>query len=413
MDLWLIWLEPWNVIQRKQNGSPSTVAKDFVNNVVSDYVHAKSSQSSSSDRAQRQQQNAFWKPPHLATSASKYTPQWESYVAANLHFYTVPLAIFLRRARELDFENRFQPSIKYVQRVLRVYSPDLLRSLDKLLQRQAADDTREGGAGPGAAGRQSTMMSVVEQHERVLNEYCPPRIYPVDGGFNFVDSCWSLEMLQDDMHSLLEEFCLRHRKMKRQMDFLDKVLGLKAANEAIIGNLVKRAIEVVKFPKDDGEKYVGTGAWPEKQTNDGASSSSEPPERGQYNILTERGREQILSGERMCDATDVKMLGDPMYSRVKSYEVAILVSWSIFLSDRLNSWFGLLALDTCLDSDNLQDLDSDDERMTMKLVKQGEESKNLWFRFNLRFLADCRNFFWILILIASYVTRKLYGMLLT
>jgi len=49
--------------------------------------------------------------------------------------------------------------------------------------------------------------------------------------------------------------------------------------------------------------------------------------------------------------------------------------------------------------------------MTMELVKQGEEHNISWFRFNLRFLADCRNFFWVLVLIASYASRMMYGML--
>jgi len=127
MDLWLLWMEPWNVVHKTRCGGSSPpsststkAAKEFVHN-VSEYVHSKSSPSSSTDRTQRQPSKASWKPPNTSTAPSKYTTQWEPYVAANLHFYTVPLAIFLRRARELDFENRFHASITYIQRVLRVY----------------------------------------------------------------------------------------------------------------------------------------------------------------------------------------------------------------------------------------------------------------------------------------------------
>ena len=67
-------------------------------------------------------------------AASKYTPEkWEPYVAANLHLYTVTLSIFLKRAKEFDFSTvHFDKSLGYIQRVLRVFSPALVKKIHKV-----------------------------------------------------------------------------------------------------------------------------------------------------------------------------------------------------------------------------------------------------------------------------------------
>jgi len=77
MDLWLLWMEPWNVVHKTRCGgssppsSTSTKAsKEFVHN-VSEYIHSKSSPSSSNNRIQRQPSKASWKTAQHFNSAAQ------------------------------------------------------------------------------------------------------------------------------------------------------------------------------------------------------------------------------------------------------------------------------------------------------------------------------------------------------
>ena len=67
-------------------------------------------------------------------AANKDTPEkWEPYVAANLHLYTIPLSIFLKRTKEFDFSTaHFHKSLGYNQRVLGVFSPALSKTIHKM-----------------------------------------------------------------------------------------------------------------------------------------------------------------------------------------------------------------------------------------------------------------------------------------
>jgi len=109
-------------------------AKEIFHSVSDRVTHSNGPTSPSArSRTQMYAVNTVPKP----NKPSKYTPAWESYVAANLHFYLVPLAIFLRRARELEFSKaEFQKSMNHVQRVIRVFSPQLVRTIEILLDNQ-------------------------------------------------------------------------------------------------------------------------------------------------------------------------------------------------------------------------------------------------------------------------------------
>ena len=62
-----------------------------------------------------------------ANQTSKYVEsEWEFYIAANVYMYAIPFAIFLRRARELDFSPKIYErsgAMDIVQRVFRVFTP--------------------------------------------------------------------------------------------------------------------------------------------------------------------------------------------------------------------------------------------------------------------------------------------------
>jgi hypothetical protein len=83
---------------------------------------------------------------------------------------------------------------------------------------------------------------------------------------------------------------------------------------------------------------------------------------------------------------DVLPLGDPMYSRVKSYEVSPLVPLTLKASDWINAKLGLVKEDT------IPSFGVDGK--TLELEKERQKEK-YWFRINLRFLADYRTIIWI------------------
>jgi len=299
------------------------------------------------------------------TSKSKYTNKWEPYIAANLFLYTVPFAIFLRRARELDFSPKeFRRSLTLVQRVLRVYSPEVVRTINSLL----SDKTQP-------------LSSTVAKHESLLGEYSPISC----GGPLSLESC------RDDMHNLLEEIFTTHMKSMRELDFFDRVgayLGVgdvTAKEEFELKALVQKANVIVNFPS-------GYEVIPADQS--ATTSKSQPdkdergPERQPDGFLTEKGVDELVHGTVRCTPLDVVPVGDPMYSRVKSYEVSRLVPLTLKASDWINLKLGLVPASA------IPALDGDSTIM-LKLEKEKQVKQKYWFRINLRFLADYRTIIWI------------------
>jgi len=128
------------------------------------------------------------------------------------------------------------------------------------------------------------------------------------------------------------------------------------------------------------------------------------PERVHGGLLTETGRQQILIGARKCNAMDISYLGDPMYSRIKSYEIPFLVTWTVWVSNWMNKRLdeavpGLNIVPKHESQEILSPSDaSDTAALVLKHFQQGEDQKNVRFRINLRPLADYRNLICLIIL---------------
>lgn len=295
------------------------------------------------------------------TSKSKYTQKWEPYIAANLHLYLVPLAIFLRRSRELDFSPKeFRRSLTMVQRVLRVYSPEVVHTINNLL-----------------SDRTQPLSSTVAKHERLLGQFAPT-------------GTLSLESCRDDMHNLLEEIYTTHMKSMRNLDFFDRLgayLGVgdvTAKEEFELKALVQKASVVVNFPS-------GYQPVPADQNLISSKSQTEEgdrgPERETTGFLTDKGKKELVDGTVRCTPLDVVPVGDPMYSRVKSYEISQLVPLTLKASNWVNVKLGLVQASA------IPPLDGDGT--TLLQLEREQEEKKYWFRINLRFLADYRTIIWI------------------
>lgn len=275
---------------------------------------------------------------------SKYSPAWEAYIAANLHLYTVPLAIFLRRARELDFSaGKFDRSVEIVKRVFRVFNPAVVDAISRHLSGSAK------------------FVHLTARHVEILGPYAMPQ------GHMSLSSC------QPDMRSVLEEIHMQHIKKVRELGVIEWFearleglfgRGVVSGEEKALEGLEERAKLIVQLPIDY-DIIPSAGSRP--PAGEAASSGDKFPSRTQDGLLDEKGQQQIFAGAAKCNPADVAFRGDKMRSRVGSHEISFLVDFTVWLSDRVNRKLGL---------------------------RLGEKKGK--FRLSFRFLADYRNilFLW-------------------
>lgn len=297
---------------------------------------------------QPQQQRALTIP--RANQPSKYTPEWESYIAANVYMYAVPLAIFIRRAREFDFSSyKFERSIDIVKRVFRVFTPEVIDAIARYLDPMVIQDEND---------MNNSMYRQVQYHRENLGTFAPP------------SNPMSLTSLKSDIQSLLEEIDMHHNKKVQELDvfdwFVGKVegffgAGVVSGEEKTLDALVERAKVIARLPIDYNMLPRKHNKMP-KNSSEESSSSSIIPTRTKDGVLTSYGREQLLSGNIKLNPDNVHFCGDPMRANVTTYEIPILVDLMILLSDEMNQRLGFPI--------------------------HGEDGK---FRINLRFFADYRN----------------------
>lgn len=243
-------------------------------------------------------------------SPSKYSPKWEAYVAANLHLYTVPLAIFLRRSRELDFSSsNFERSLQIVRRVFRVYSPSLIDCVNRLLQRTSPD-----------------LLHLVDRHSSHLGLHAPPNTETL-----------SLSSCQEDMTILLEEIHSQYSKKHGGKSFdtyVNKVLGqsIMPGAEKSIKTVLQRARLMVQLPED---YQVEAKPVPTR-----AAIESRPSLYGPDGVLTEEGYHLIMTGQAKCNPLDAVFVGDELNRRVGTEESELLVEFFVYASHVLSEKTG-------------------------------------------------------------------------
>lgn len=386
LETWLVWLEPWNYVTKRRHiplarsgssggaeagGRRVGAAGEFLRNAaatVSSHAHHRPME---------------YYPSYVApkpTSPSAYSSRWEAYVVSNAHFYTVPLAIFLRRARELDFSStgEYRRSLTLVQRVLRVYCKSVVNVLNSVLNRRADAMT----------------MSLFALHKTNMGEFCPP-------------SDWKLVELQLDATNLLEEVFGQYQKRRAGMDFFDRMEaklsalfdGKIGSEEAALDTLLSQVRYMVSLPleyqvlPEEPQAARGFGllrllglGQNDIPPADADTGYVNVPERGADGMLTDLGRQQIYAGLRKCDPLDVRYIGDPMLARVKSYEIPALVELTVHVSNYLNRKLGLVSDHAEVGGDGIEGDDA-----LIKHYREMQRYEKVVFRVNLRFLADTRN----------------------
>lgn len=340
-----------------------------------------------SNRKTQEYQTTLEKPK--STSASKYTPAWETYVAANLHLYLVPLSIFLFRAREFDFsKDGFNSAVDTVRKVFRVFSPALVKTLQTLMIHNVSDDL---------SNNDKALFSLVQSHEHILGKFRPPRPQAGDNEKN----TWKMELLQQDMHALLEEIILQQRKSQSERDFferldtrLQRLVGGTQSEEQTIKTIVEKGKGIANFPKNYKVFPDGNGDTSNALNTSQSLFEGVSPEHDQRGYMTETGRIQLREGSKICNAMDISFIGDPLYARIKDYESQFVLTFAIFLSNWLNDYFGF--------STSPQSHRRSQKRTDIShLLKEQNDVRGMKFRINLRFIADTRNWLFFVVIVLS------------
>ena len=337
---WLVWLEPWNTEYPIRGRNFNSMSR------------------SHGDKTSRSIQMVYPK----ANQRSKYKSYWEGYIASNLHFYTVPLAIFLRRARELDFSpNLYQKSLNVVKRVLRVYTPEVVSVINRLLNERDALGVHT-----------SKFAIMLKNHERNLGPFAPPL------------NTLSLSSCQDDMKNLLEEISLQHSKKVESLDFFSRTFASLLGSGAYLGeekelyHLLNKAKAVVGFEKN----YEVMPKTKKHDSSNSYDTSCDVPDRDAEGSFSSTGRTKVVSGVVKCNPEDIAFMGDAMNAKVQSHEIPFLASHFVKLSNFLNAYLGL--------QDNCQYFDSG----VLSLLPR---------RINLRFFADYRNLIFFFLVLYFFV----------
>jgi hypothetical protein len=297
--------------------------------------------------------------PRMNQTSKYVESEWEFYIAANVYMYAVPFAIFLRRARELDFSpKKYERSMEIVQRVFRVFTPAVVDAISRHLD--AIQHMEDG-----------TAYSQLKFHRENLGSFAPPL------------NQMSFTSLKADMQSLLEEVIMHHVKKVRELDSFDwlvgKVEGLFGAGvvsgeEKTLDALMERAKIITRLPFDYAILLHSGRSLP-KRVIDESSTTTSARTRAKDGALTTVGREQLVAGCIKLNPDEVRLFGDPMRVKVKSYEIPFLVDLTLWASDSLNEFLGFT---------------------------KGKGQ----FRINLRFFADYRNSIFVAIIL--YVILRLF-----
>mmetsp|Transcript_29960 Transcript_29960/g.82219 ORF Transcript_29960/g.82219 Transcript_29960/m.82219 type:complete len:794 (-) Transcript_29960:157-2538(-) len=298
LDAWLIWLEPWNVNEMNMRDfSPRQATQRIIGSTANNHAHRR--------------RNVYY-PKH--NHKSRYSSVWEPYIAANLHVYATPLAIFLRRARELDFgAKKVQRSMTTLRRVFRVFTPEVVDAISRHLTGS------------------SNLSHIVQRHNFTLGSFAPPP------GPQTLSSC------QNDMKALLEEIQFQHLKKVRDLDVVDRFLaylesffqsGVVSGEEREMHRLLERARVIVQLPPDYLPQTIS-------QDQAMATAPKEAKEFIKNGELTDEGHRNVVMGATKISRYDVGFVGDRAKARAGTYELEILVDVSVWITEILKMKTGL------------------------------------------------------------------------
>ncbi|TMW63212.1 hypothetical protein Poli38472_002153 [Pythium oligandrum] len=322
-DVWLAYIQPWNC-QSWSQGQATKLRRSTSDNAS----NGNASDSNSNGNA----------------TSNGYTAAWETYVLANYHFYTTLLGAFVERAKELDFTGSDDRPLVMLDRVLSVFTPDLLSLL-----RHASDflDASQPYSFPSTTAMRGKTAkereaSLSPAQGQVLTYYC---------------KALGLECVGVPIHASY------HRDAERLFDKLWNDSGVTGAENSVQPSTTSSTSSTSWFgPSGEtpferthrlsrhlrrvfeiSDAYVASTAH--SRSLQSASNGWEPLEPSREatrtHLLTREGIFQLRNGMRLCSPEEMRFIGDPMLRPICSYEIPMLVRLSYRVSTWLNQQLGL------------------------------------------------------------------------
>ncbi len=333
-------------------------------------------------------------------SSNTYTSKWETFVLANYHFYTTLLGVFIERAKELDLTGSDERSHVILDRVLSVFTPDLLSLL-----RQAATFFDKNQ--PYSFGSYVTKPKVKNMDHEGLN--------PAQGQIlTYYCKALGLESVGVPLHTSY------HRDAERVFDKLWSDSGFTGSEPPLRSPLSKststssssssswfrqpgestfervhRLSRQLRRVFEISDAYVTSTAHSRSLQTYSNGLDDMAPNRHSilHHLLTIRGLLQLRSGDRLCAPDQVAYVGDPMLRPICTFEIP----WLVRLSYRFSTW--------CNDQMGLQNPYQGKHFEDNVYVDPSNAFTS--FRFNFRFLASKPN-----LMFTSAVLFLLYVLLL-
>ncbi|RLN62466.1 hypothetical protein BBJ29_002151 [Phytophthora kernoviae] len=333
-------------------------------------------------------------------AAHGYTPAWESYVLANYHFYTTLLGAFVERAKELDFSTGDERNLQIVDRVMSVFTPDLLallrraslhlektqpfampfsfsRSSNLTRAHSGSFNSSVKSKHTGGDALTSTQAHVLTFYCKSLGIECTP--VPLHDSFHrdaerLFDKLWTAAVASSTSSSTTSS-------VHSPADLYENVSAVFRTTHAKpvdkVAEQVQRVSRMLRRVFEISDAYVASTAHSRSSSGaTGAGLESFAPSRDKRlpHLLSREGVFQLQHGMRLCSPDTAEYIGDPMLSPICSYEVVWLVRLSYRISTWLNARCGFVNLYHGKRFEDNLEVDP-----TSPFVR---------FRFNFRFLAS-------------------------
>ncbi|KAG2523181.1 hypothetical protein JM18_004178 [Phytophthora kernoviae] len=293
-------------------------------------------------------------------AAHGYTPAWESYVLANYHFYTTLLGAFVERAKELDFSTGDERNLQIVDRVMSVFTPDLLallrraslhlektqpfampfsfsRSSNLTRAHSGSFNSSVKSKHTGGDALTSTQAHVLTFYCKSLGIECTP--VPLHDSFHrdaerLFDKLWTAAVASSTSSSTTSSVH-SPADLYENVSAVFRTTHTKPVDK--VAEQVQRVSRMLRRVFEISDAYVASTAHSRSSSGaTGAGLESFAPSRDKRlpHLLSREGVFQLQHGMRLCSPDTAEYIGDPMLSPICSYEVV----WLVRLSYRISTW---------------------------------------------------------------------------
>ncbi|RLN94648.1 hypothetical protein BBJ28_00009286 [Nothophytophthora sp. Chile5] len=303
------------------------------------------------------------------TAVGGYSSVWESYVLANYHFYTTLLGAFVERAKELDFSAGDERNLQIVDRVMSVFSPDLLALLRRASfhmeksqpfavpysfnRSSSFTRSRSGSFGSSSKSKPSAGDALTATQAHVLSFYCKSlgiecTPVPLHDSFHrdaerLFDKLWMAAAASSAASTPSKTAVHSPADLYQNVSAVFRSSHAKTVDKT--AEQVQRLSRLLRRVFEISDAYVASTAHSRSSAADTAGGlESFAPSRDPRlpHLLSPEGVFQLKHGLRLCSPDTAEYLGDPMLSPICSYEVAWLVRLSYRVSTWLNEQLGLV-----------------------------------------------------------------------